>query len=1299
MKKVYSIAISCFMSLSIINIVAAKEENFAKKSTKKFLIDKLTPKITIDRNDVINSATNVSTKTYPNADYVLLDDYEYIYYNEDGTSFRSDEVYTKILTEEGRRENNTLAIGYSASYSNIEVNAVEIIKPDGSVIKIDIAKNSKTSISSSQLGQNIFDPNSKNLTINIPNLEVGDILYYVCSRKTFKPRVPGTWCGYFMLQSLSPYLKYSIEISAPQSLPLKKIYIKDEVKNSTNYTNKVVDKRIIYNWKIKNVPQIIPENGMPKVHTVAQRLLVSTISSWQDISKWYWKLCEKPLADVTPEMKNKVQELTEDCKDSKGKITALFQFVAKEVRYTGLTIEKEAPGYEPHNVSITFNNRYGVCRDKAALLVAMLKIAGFEAYPVLFYSGPKKDIEVPNNYFNHAIVGIREPDGSFLLMDPTDETTRDLLPSYLSNMSFLPATNYGETLQISPIVDANKNLVKIKTQANLDLSGTLIAKSILKFQGVNDGLYRGAFSRWKKDEMKNFFEGHLSAIFPQVSLENITVEPKNIRDMSKPLQVTLSYKVNDFINERNKLAMIKAPWLSQQFGVVNFALKNTGLQKRKYPLKLYSSCGIKEEFSIDITNIGKTLLIPQAKNINSSFLEWNQNIVRKNGKLTGSTEFLIKTMEISPTEYLGLKKVIKEIDFEKRKKLVFNKEGLTFSEIAQKYKNENSVLLDSKTDYIVTENGYTASLKVKRLILNYAGKKEFGELKIQFNPIFEKVTLKSGKVTTKDGRVKTISKTELNYMDTAVGGSTPRYPQNKIMVATFPSVEVGSIIEYEVQKTITNSAIFSIMKPLQSYDVSLNKNLTILNKVKKSKSLNCSQLQTLLGGKNISTNKEIVLNIPEQKAIKAENNQPPTWAMTPTLFVTNSTWNEYITLLKKQLIRATKENKIIKNKVNEILKDLNTKNIRVNSRELYIVHKIRDFIAKNIRLAGANFTNLPLTYISNAAQTLQDGYGNNIDIAVLYYSMLKAAESTTFEPKFILMSSLPNVEKIINPIKKYTQKNMFNSILVKVNIKGKTYYLGESQGQNLYAYLATTNYENCVGIEFGLTNDNKNNIKFSTITPQENLKNKNEYIYDIYVAKDGTTNYQYKHKIWGSNYNNFKRFYLEMNNKERQQYFQKTVASISQSAKPLQPLKIDVAKYPALIDVNVSINDYAIKDKQFLYFSLPNGRLKNIFKINSKKRTTPFYFSKKIKFTTTYNVTIPDDTKIELLPESFSWTGPNNLGTINSKVTKSENNKIIITFDVDLKPALLSLNDFKQVIAIQEKLKDLSSYFILGKIK
>ncbi len=60
------------------------------------------------------------------------------------------------------------------------------------------------------------------------------------------------------------------------------------------------------------------------------------------------------------------------------KIKAIFYYVSKNIRYMGLTPEKDRPGFEPHDVKLTFDKKYGVCRDKAALLVAMLRDGGLE---------------------------------------------------------------------------------------------------------------------------------------------------------------------------------------------------------------------------------------------------------------------------------------------------------------------------------------------------------------------------------------------------------------------------------------------------------------------------------------------------------------------------------------------------------------------------------------------------------------------------------------------------------------------------------------------------------------------------------------------------------------------------------------------------------------------------------------------------------------------------------------------------------------------------------------------------------
>src|SRR5256886_7370621 len=144
-----------------------------------------------------------------------------------------------------------------------------------------------------------------------------------------------------------------------------------------------------------------------------------------------------------------------------------------KIRYMGLTPEKDRPGYEPHDVKLTFENKYGVCRDKAALLVSMLRAAGLKAFPVLVNVGSKKDADVPDAGFNHAIVGVELKKNDIILMDPTAENTKDLLPSYECDQSYLVCRPEGDVIRTSSIVPAEQNMMRVKTTASLDSAGRL----------------------------------------------------------------------------------------------------------------------------------------------------------------------------------------------------------------------------------------------------------------------------------------------------------------------------------------------------------------------------------------------------------------------------------------------------------------------------------------------------------------------------------------------------------------------------------------------------------------------------------------------------------------------------------------------------------------------------------------------------------------------------------------------------------------------------------------------------------
>jgi len=232
------------------------------------------------------------------------------------------------------------------------------------------------------------------------------------------------------------------------------------------------------------------------------------------------------------------------------------------------------------------------------------------AYPTLIHTGPKKDEEVPQPYFNHAIVAAQGPDGEYILMDPTDENTKQLLPSYLDNKSYLVAHPEGEELLTSPITPATQNMLRITSNGALDRNGQLSMDSELRFEGINDNAYRGYFSRLKPEERRRFFESHVKKRLPGASVTDFKILPEDMQDTSQPLVVTLSVEAPDFPIEGSDLDMLPLPWYGTSIGYVNFVIGKTGLEKRKYLLVSRVACGVTESLQLDLSQYRSTLTEP-----------------------------------------------------------------------------------------------------------------------------------------------------------------------------------------------------------------------------------------------------------------------------------------------------------------------------------------------------------------------------------------------------------------------------------------------------------------------------------------------------------------------------------------------------------------------------------------------------------------------------------------------------------------------------------------------------------------
>jgi len=486
----------------------------------------------LDVGKVLEQAAGITHANYPDCDEATVDQRLVRSYRADGTGEAQDETFVKVLTEKGKRNNRGLSLYFQLPYNTVEVVKLEVLNPSGQARVVDVAANSKEMINSGQMSMNIYDTNSRIFQVNIPKVEIGDIVHSITRTTTERSIIPGEFAENNVFEGPG-YLRHSsYEVYSPADKPLKRIELRDEVPGTVHYSTKPGENRgILHRWEVSYVPRMFDEPSMPPYETVLQRLLVSTTPNWQAVSKWYWEVSKPHLEATTPGLQKTVADLSGAVPGQMEKIKALFYYVSNKIRYMGITPEKDRPGFEPHDVGLTFENKYGVCRDKAALLVSMLRLAGLNAYPVLVSVGSKKDPDVPEPFFNHAIVGVEIKKGDYVLMDPTDENTKDLLPSYECNQSYLLCRPEGDTIRTSPIIPADQNMMRIKTTALLNADGRLQASSDLWFDGINDNDYREIFSRMKPDDIQRFFESNLKRAVPGAKLKSLRVEPENMLDL------------------------------------------------------------------------------------------------------------------------------------------------------------------------------------------------------------------------------------------------------------------------------------------------------------------------------------------------------------------------------------------------------------------------------------------------------------------------------------------------------------------------------------------------------------------------------------------------------------------------------------------------------------------------------------------------------------------------------------------------------------------------------------------------
>ncbi|MCP4661406.1 MAG: hypothetical protein GY856_38880, partial [bacterium] len=258
--------------------------------------------------------------------------------------------------------------------------------------------------------------------------------------------------------------------------------------------------------------------------------------SWAQVAQRYGRIVDSQIAAA--ELAGIVKKASREASTRDEKIVRLLAWLQAEVRYTGLEFGEAA--IVPRSPAETIKRRYGDCKDKATLLVALLRTAGVPAYVALLNTGPGKDVEpeLPGlGAFGHAIV--YAPGTPEVWIDPTDRFARaGELPIVDQGRLALIAGPETTELVVTPEATSGMNrAVEIREiYLAAEMGGGRVVETTQAWGSIGRG-YRRFCHHSDPADLKEGFESYMNAAYGAEELTSWEhSDPENLSD---PFQIRL----------------------------------------------------------------------------------------------------------------------------------------------------------------------------------------------------------------------------------------------------------------------------------------------------------------------------------------------------------------------------------------------------------------------------------------------------------------------------------------------------------------------------------------------------------------------------------------------------------------------------------------------------------------------------------------------------------------------------------------------------------------------------------------
>jgi transglutaminase-like putative cysteine protease len=418
----------------------------------------------------------------------------------------------RINNVQGARSFSPRAVMYGGMSETLLVVRARTLKHDGREIAATISADQPVVERGSQM---YFDSRERDL--HFAQLEPGDVVeieYHLLPAAEVNP-----WAGYYarfdlFRDSFPTKLRRRVLI-APSSL---KLYAVEHgisaavVKEKGGETTRI--------WDAHGISAQPFEALSPGASASGPYLHVSTIGSMEEFGRWYSTLLE-PALTLDSDLHALADQILERNLNTQEKVEAVYESVQRSTKY--IAFEFGVHSYQPYSVAMVQRRGFGDCKDKAAMIVALLRAVGVPAEFAMVRTRSAGNV-AENAYsvqlFNHAVAYVPELS---LYLDGTAEYAAlgELPPDDQGAMAMTVDAEGKATWRIVPFSLPEANRVTREVRAQINREGRVEFASQTKFAGYFAAEQRRSC---EANDLAGSYRATLAQFYPSVKIAHAVAE-------------------------------------------------------------------------------------------------------------------------------------------------------------------------------------------------------------------------------------------------------------------------------------------------------------------------------------------------------------------------------------------------------------------------------------------------------------------------------------------------------------------------------------------------------------------------------------------------------------------------------------------------------------------------------------------------------------------------------------------------------------------------------------------------------